>query len=179
MMRRAGLLAAAGGIAFLLVASYARAQQAPPAAEAGSAAQASPAPKEAAPAAPAAAVKKFTLVSVLIGETKFWLPSTIIVDEGDKVKLTLKNQVPGPENQHGFTIPDYNIVTLVTRGTPVVIHFTADKPGVFPYFCQLHPAHIGGQLVVHSRMIGIMMQHGMHHGMHPGMMHPEGTPESK
>src|SRR5208337_5452632 len=116
IMRRAGLLAAAGGIAFLLAASYARAQQAPPAAGAGPATLASPAPKEAAPAP----VKKFTLVSVLIGETKFWLPSTIIVDQGDKVELTLKNQVPGAENQHGFTIPDYNIVTLVTSGTPTV-----------------------------------------------------------
>jgi len=175
LMRRAGLPAVMGGIALFVVASYARAQQASPAAGTGSAAEESPAPKQAAPAAPARAVKKFTLVSVLIGETKFWLPSTIIVDQDDKVQLTLKNQVPGPENQHGFTIPDYSIVTLVTRGTPTVIDFTADKPGVFPYFCQLHPAHVGGQLVVHPNLASMMMRHmGMRRGMHP-----EGAPEPK
>ena len=38
--------------------------------------------------------RKFTLVSVEIDGTKFWLPSVIAVEQGDKVKLTLKNQVP-------------------------------------------------------------------------------------
>jgi nitrosocyanin len=92
--------------------------------------------------------KAFTLVSVEVNDVKFWLPSTITVDQGDKVKLTLKNQVPGASNQHGFTIPGYNITEVVTRGTPKTITFVADKAGVFPYACQLHPAHVGGQLVV-------------------------------
>ncbi len=93
--------------------------------------------------------KTFTLVSVMIDDVKFWLPSTIVVDQGDKVKLVLKNQVPGAENQHGFSIPAYNITEVVTRGEPKTITFVADKPGVFPYVCQLHAAHVGGQLIVH------------------------------
>jgi nitrous-oxide reductase len=112
-----------------------------------------------APAAPGATMaaaeepgtKAFTLVSVEVDDTKFWLPSTITVDQGDKVKLTLKNQVPGASNQHGFTIPGYNITEVVTRGTPKTITFVADKSGVFPYACQLHPAHVGGQLVVTAK----------------------------
>ncbi|MFZ0246361.1 MAG: cupredoxin domain-containing protein, partial [Candidatus Binatus sp.] len=106
-------------------------------------------------AVPAAAMdepgtKSFTLVSVEVDDTKFWLPSVIAVEQGDKVKLTLKNMVPGagPSNQHGFTISAYNIGEIVTRGTPKTITFVADKPGVFPYFCQLHLAHIGGSLIV-------------------------------
>jgi nitrosocyanin len=107
----------------------------------------------AAPAAPAPAAeepgtKSFTLVSVEVDDTKFWLPSVIAVEQGDKVKLTLKNQVPGASNQHGFTIPAYNIAEVVTRGEPKTITFVADKPGVFQYSCQLHPAHIGGSLIV-------------------------------
>jgi nitrosocyanin len=107
----------------------------------------------AAPAAPAPAAeepgtKSFTLVSVEVDDTKFWLPSVIAVEQGDKVKLTLKNQVPGASNQHGFTIPAYNITEVVTRGEPKVVTFVADKPGVFQYSCQLHPAHIGGSLIV-------------------------------
>ena len=109
-------------------------------------------------AAPAPAVdetgtRSFTLVAVEVDDTKFWLPSVIAVEQGDKVKLTLKNQVPGasPSNQHGFTIPAYNIAEIVTQGAPKTITFVADKPGVFPYFCQLHLAHVGGSLIVEPK----------------------------
>jgi nitrosocyanin len=110
----------------------------------------------AAPAAPAPAAeepgtKSFTLVSVEVDDTKFWLPSVIAVEQGDKVKLTLKNQVPGASNQHGFTIPAYNIAEVVTRGEPKTITFVADKAGVFQYSWQLHPAHIGGSLIVEPK----------------------------
>ena len=97
--------------------------------------------------------KKFTLVSEQIGDTKFWLPSTIVVDPGDKVTLTLKNEVPGAAvATHGFELPAFHISEVVTRGEkPKVVHFTADKPGVYPYYCQLHGAHVGGQLVVEAK----------------------------
>jgi plastocyanin len=110
---------------------------------------------DASPAAAAApeepGTRSFTLVSVEVDGTKFWLPSAIAVEQGDKVKLTLINNVPGPSNQHGFTIPAYNITEVVTRGTPKTITFVADKPGPFPYSCQLHPAHIGGSLIVEPK----------------------------
>ncbi|HYL57657.1 MAG TPA: cupredoxin domain-containing protein [Candidatus Acidoferrales bacterium] len=102
----------------------------------------------AAPAAMEPGTVSATLVSVEVNDTKFWLPSSLTVEQGDKVKLTLKNQVPGASNQHGFTIPGYNITEVVTRGTPKTITFVADKVGVFPFSCQLHPAHVGGQLIV-------------------------------
>ena len=93
--------------------------------------------------------KKFTLAAEQIGDTKFWFPSTIMVQAGDKVTLNLKNEVPGAAVTHGFELPAYNISEIVTRGEkPKVVHFTADKPGIYPYYCQLHPGHIGGQLVV-------------------------------
>ena len=37
---------------------------------------------------------------------------------------------------------------VVGRGETKTVTFKADKPGVFPMVCQLHPAHVGGQLVV-------------------------------
>ena len=86
-------------------------------------------------------------------DAKFWLPSVIAVDQGDKVTLTLKNLVPGASNQHGFTIPAYNITEVVTRGVPKTITFIADKAGVFPYSCQLHPGHIGGSLMVEPKKV--------------------------
>lgn len=139
MIKTMAVIAAAA--AFMLPGNrYAYAQGAPSAA--------------AAPAAPAMeepGTRSFKLVSVEVDGTKFWLPSVIAVEQGDKVKLTLENAVPGASNQHGFTIPDYNITEVVTRGTPKVITFVADKPGVFQYSCQLHPAHVGGSLIVEPK----------------------------
>ncbi len=109
-----------------------------------------------APAAPAPAMdepgtRSFTVVAVEVDDAKIWLPSVIAVDQGDKVKLTLKNLVPGAVNQHGFTIPAYNVTEVVTRGEPKTVTFVADKAGVFPFSCQLHPAHIGGSLIVEPK----------------------------
>jgi nitrosocyanin len=110
----------------------------------------------ASPAAPAPAMegpgtRSFTLVSIEADGAKIWLPSVIAVEQGDKVKLTLKNLVPGADNKHGFTIPAYNITEVVTRDEPKTVTFVADKAGVYPYSCQLHPAHIGGSLIVEPK----------------------------
>jgi plastocyanin len=103
------------------------------------------------PAADEPGTRSFTMVSVEVDDAKVWLPSVIAVEQGDKVKLTLKNLVPGASNQHGFTIPAYNITEIVTRGEPKTITFVADKAGVYPFSCQLHPAHIGGSLIVEPK----------------------------
>jgi len=103
------------------------------------------------PTADEPGTRSFTMVSVEVDDAKVWLPSVIAVEQGDKVKLTLKNLVPGASNQHGFTIPAYNITEIVTRGEPKTITFVADKAGVFPFSCQLHPAHIGGSLIVEPK----------------------------
>ena len=110
----------------------------------------------ASPAAPPPAMEEpgtrsFTMVSIEADGAKIWLPSVIAVEQGDKVKLTLKNLVPGADNKHGFTIPAYNVTEVVTRDEPKTITFVADKAGVFPYSCQLHPAHIGGSLIVEPK----------------------------
>ena len=114
-------------------------------------AQAPAAAPAAAPVADEPGTRSFNMVSIEADGAKIWLPSVIAVDQGDKVTLTLKNLVPGAENQHGFTIPAYNITEVVTRGVPKTITFVADKPGVFPFFCQLHAAHVGGSLIVETK----------------------------
>ncbi len=95
-----------------------------------------------------ATVRKFTLVSVQFGDTRMWLPTTIVVHRGDKVELTLKNEIPGEKNEHGFSLPAYGITEIVRHGDLKTVEFVASKPGIFDYFCQLHPTHVGGQLVV-------------------------------
>ena len=90
----------------------------------------------------------FTVVNVEYEGSKMWTPATLVVKKGTQVKLKLVNNVPSDPNQHGFAIPAYNIAEIVTRGEPKMVEFKADKDGVFPIICQLHPAHVGGELVV-------------------------------
>ena len=96
----------------------------------------------------ASSEQTFTVVAEQIGKSKFWIPSNIMVNQGDKVKLVLKNEIEGADVTHGFNLPGYNITEVVTRGVPKTVTFTADKAGIFRYNCQLHPAHIGGELLV-------------------------------
>ncbi len=77
---------------------------------------------------------------------KQWLPGTIVAKKGDEVELTLINNVPSGD--HGFFIPDFKITKVVKKGVKEVVKFKVDKEGVFEMKCHLHPAHIGGQLVV-------------------------------
>jgi nitrosocyanin len=91
---------------------------------------------------------KLTIVNIEYEGSKIWVPSTVVVHKGDKVKLRLINNVKSDPNQHGFAIPAFNITAVVDRGEPKDVEFLADKAGIFPTSCQLHPAHVGGQLVV-------------------------------
>jgi nitrosocyanin len=90
----------------------------------------------------------FTVVNLEYEGSKVWTPGTLVVKKGTLVKLKLINNVASDPNQHGFAIPAYNIAEVVTRGEPKTVEFKADKDGVFPIICQLHPAHVGGELVV-------------------------------
>ncbi len=90
--------------------------------------------------------RMITLVNYETDGVKQWLPGTIIVKKGDDVELTLINNVPsGP---HGFLIPDFGVEKVVKKGVKEVVTFKADKDGLFHMKCQLHPAHVGGQLLV-------------------------------
>jgi len=90
----------------------------------------------------------FTVVNIEYEGSKIWTPATLVVKKGSLVKVKLVNNVASDPNQHGFAIPAYNIAETVVRGEPKTVEFTADKPGIFPIICHLHPPHVGGQLVV-------------------------------
>ena len=92
--------------------------------------------------------RQFTVVNIEFEGSKIWVPSTLVVHKGDKVKIKLINNVKSDPNQHGYSISAFNVAAVVTRGEPQTVEFTADKAGIFPITCQLHPAHVGGQLIV-------------------------------
>ena len=98
--------------------------------------------------AAAAELKKFTLINVVLDGTKIWLPSSLMVYQGEEVELTLINKLEDP---HGFKIADVGIEEVVQPKAQTTVKFTAAQPGAHSYICHLHPPHIGGQMLVLSK----------------------------
>jgi nitrosocyanin len=96
----------------------------------------------------AQSMTEVTLVNIEFEGTKIWVPGPVVVKKGDTVKITAINNVKSDPPVHGIAIDAYGIQVLVNVGKPEIIEFKADKAGIFPIFCQLHPAHVGTQLVV-------------------------------
>jgi heme/copper-type cytochrome/quinol oxidase subunit 2 len=93
--------------------------------------------------------QEITIVNHEFEGTKQWVPGTIVAYKGEKVTITLINNVPS--GVHGFFIPDFNQRVDVKKGEKKTITFVADKAGIFPMKCHLHPAHVGGQFLVLDR----------------------------
>jgi nitrous-oxide reductase len=62
-------------------------------------------------------------------------PEIIEVEEGDDVQIHLTNLERAQDQTHGFTISKYNVNGSFEPGKTATIAFTADTPGVFPYYC--------------------------------------------
>ncbi len=91
--------------------------------------------------------RAFRMFTVDASGVKFWLPSAIIVKKGDSVKIEAVSKIPGANSIHGFEIAGFNVKELV-NAKGKTIEFKADRAGIFAIGCQLHPAHVGAQLVV-------------------------------
>jgi plastocyanin len=98
--------------------------------------------------AAAAEPTKFTVMTVVLDGTKIWLPSSLIVHQGDEVELTLIKKLEDP---HGLKIAEVGLEEVVQPQAHMTVRFTASQPGVYSYLCHLHPPHIGGQLFVVSK----------------------------
>ena len=78
-------------------------------------------------------------------DVKIWEPTSITANNGDTVILQLVNR---HADEHGFEIAAFGVKEVVPGEKTSNVKFTADKAGIFPIKCQLHPAHVVGQLVV-------------------------------
>jgi plastocyanin len=98
------------------------------------------------PSAVAEKAKEFTLLTATIAEgANIWLPSTVVVNKGDQVKLSLRNV---SKMEHGFGIDELGIQVVVLPGETKEVTFKPGSTGVFRYYCPLHKGHVGGQLIV-------------------------------
>jgi nitrosocyanin len=89
---------------------------------------------------------KMTIVNVETGQgVKIWTPESITAKRGDTVTLTLVNKL---DAEHGYEIDAVKVKEVVGPQKTATVTFKADKAGIFPIKCQLHPPHVAGQLVV-------------------------------
>ncbi len=101
--------------------------------------------------APDAAAADFTLVNIEFEGSKVWVPGPIVVKKGDTVKIKAINNVKSDPAEHGLAIEAFGVKQVVNRGKAETVEFKADKAGVFPTTCHLHPAHEGTQLIVEEK----------------------------
>ncbi|MBZ5580984.1 MAG: Sec-dependent nitrous-oxide reductase [Acidobacteriia bacterium] len=62
-------------------------------------------------------------------------PASFEVNQGDHVTVYLTNIEQTTDELHGFGLMEYNLNVVVDPGETKTIEFTADKPGVFAYYC--------------------------------------------
>ena len=62
-------------------------------------------------------------------------PFKIEVNRGDRVTIHMTNVEQTTDELHGLGIVEYNINVVVDPGETKTVEFTADKPGVFAYYC--------------------------------------------
>lgn len=87
-----------------------------------------------------------TIVNILTAQdVKIWVPESIFAKKGDVVKLRLINKL---DKEHGYKIVAFGVEKVVGAESAETVTFTADKAGIFPISCQLHPPHVAGQIVV-------------------------------
>jgi heme/copper-type cytochrome/quinol oxidase subunit 2 len=78
-------------------------------------------------------------------------PPRIEVTQDDLVQIDLRTS----DIAHSWTVDAYRIAKRATPGHPVTFEFRADKPGTFPYYCNLQLEdgcrQMRGELVVKPR----------------------------
>jgi heme/copper-type cytochrome/quinol oxidase subunit 2 len=79
--------------------------------------------------------------------------SRIEVARDDVVKITLvAEDIP-----HSFTVDAYRIAKRAAPGSPVTFEFRADRPGTFPFYCNL--TIDDGCRGMHGELVVIARQH--------------------
>jgi len=77
-----------------------------------------------------------------------FMPDRLDLQQGDKVHLHITNIERAEDATHGFALSAHNINLSIDPGSTVDVDFTADRAGVFPFYCSefcsaLHMEMIG------------------------------------
>jgi len=78
-------------------------------------------------------------------------PERITVNKGDVVTIYMTNLERAQDETHGFTVDNYNVHASLEPGETSTVKFTADREGVFPYYCTEFCS------ALHLEMMGYLM----------------------
>lgn len=84
------------------------------------------------------------IINENINDKNRYTPAVIVVKKGEKVRLNIFNTTALP---HGFSIDEFRIKETLNPKQNT-IEFVPDKAGLFTIYCQFHPAHLRGQILV-------------------------------
>ncbi len=62
-------------------------------------------------------------------------PEIVEVEEGDEVEFVITNSERAEDETHGFSVSTYGVNLSLEPGKTATAKITADKPGVFSYYC--------------------------------------------
>lgn len=69
----------------------------------------------------------------------YFEPTTIIVNEGEKIRLIVSAEdIPHGFEIEGFNIEGYDIDTVIRKGVPLTLEFTANEKGVWEFICSIY-----------------------------------------
>ncbi len=93
-----------------------------------------PPPSRAVPAKPAPVAPPEPVTRQMTLSAKQWefSPSTITVNQGERVVLTITSS----DVTHGFLLPEFNAAAELVAGQATKVEFTADKAGTFTFSCN-------------------------------------------
>ncbi len=78
-------------------------------------------------------------------------PERVQLRQGDEVTLHITNIETAHDATHGFAITAYGVNLSLEPGESETVTFTADEPGVFPYYCTEFCS------ALHLEMLGYML----------------------
>ena len=98
-------------------------------------------------------VRNFTVIAVQ-DEWKF-IPETIEVDRGDRVKLEVINE---DEYDHGIAIDAFGVSQRMPAKSTINVEFVVTQVGDFQYYCSVPcgEGEVDGKKRTHFDMIGVI-----------------------
>lgn len=89
--------------------------------------------------------QEITLTARVEAGSKVWVPAAVTISKGKTATLRLENTT---EAEHGFSIDELGITEVVGPHQTKKVGLPTDKPGTYRFYCQLHKAHVGGELKI-------------------------------
>lgn len=86
-----------------------------------------------------------------VKDVMHWVPETVTVKPGEKVKFVLKHELEGGFEFHGFKVDALKLEKQVNRNKTLEVETMIPKElkrGEYPIACQFHPAHAAAKLIV-------------------------------